>query len=297
MGLSPSDLTCLESRIGLWGQSGLKKITHRPVVMVKSKMIERRCRRTGGISEEVATTFWGEPMRVVFPDRVSMAIYRYGLFEPELTRAFIHFLKPGMTFFDVGSHFGFFSLLALKLVGPTGRAVAFEPTPSTHAMVSKNLAGRPNAMVVNAAAYKEDTTLTFQDWGLEMSGYNSIYQGKLTGDERGRVQAKTIQVQARSLDSWTKETGIEPDFLKIDTEGAEPDVIAGMDRLFATKRPMLSLEVGDMAGNDPKILPSRVVVDRILAKGYKAYEYVGAALTEHTPRERYDYTNIIFVPR
>jgi len=297
MGLSPHDLQTLDQRIGLWGQSAITKLLGRPSVMLRSKWIERRCRSTGSIRHVTAHTFWGEPMHVVFPDRVSMAIYRYGLFEPELTRAFIHYLKPGQTFFDVGSHFGFFSLLAAKLVGPSGRVVAFEPTPSTYEMISKNLAGRPNAQVVNAAAFREDTTLSFHDWGLEMSGFNSIYGGKMTEDERKRSQIKPITVRARALDSWVRETGIVPDFLKIDTEGAEPDVLAGMDWLLREKRPILTLEVGDTEGNSGDIQPSRVVVDTVLSKGYRAFECEGKEPRPHTPRERYTYTNIIFVPQ
>lgn len=297
MPLAPDVARTLDRRIGLWGQSALTKLSGRPVVMLRSKLIERRCRASGKIAPVTATTFWGEPMHVVFPDRVSMAIYRYGLFEPELTRAFVHYLKPGQTFFDVGSHFGFFSLLAAHLVGPSGRVVAFEPTPSTFEMVSKNLAGRPNARVVNVAAFREDTTLSFHDWGLELSGFNSIYGGKMTEDERRRANIKPITVQARALDSWVAETGIAPDFLKIDTEGAEPDVLAGMDRILREKRPILTLEVGDTPGAPPEIKSSRSVVDTVLSKGYRAFEFIGSSPVPHTPRDRYEYTNIIFVPQ
>jgi hypothetical protein len=104
-------------------------------------------------------------------------------------------------------------------------------------------------------------------------------------------------VQALALDSWVAETGISPDFLKIDTEGAERDVLAGMDRILRARRPILTLEVGDTPGAPPEIKSSRSVVDTVPSKGYKAYEVIGSGPVHHTPRECYDYTNIIFVPQ
>lgn len=47
-------------------------------------------------------------------------------------------LGPGMTFVDIGANIGFFSLLAAKLVGPTGRVIAFEPNPPVFAALMRN---------------------------------------------------------------------------------------------------------------------------------------------------------------
>lgn len=54
---------------------------------------------------------------VVIAELVSLFIYRYGFFEEGLTNIFLHYLKPGMTFFDIGAHFGYFTLLGSALVG------------------------------------------------------------------------------------------------------------------------------------------------------------------------------------
>lgn len=234
-------------------------------------------------------------MHIVIPDLVSLTVYRYGYFEEEMTRILLEVLRPGMTFFDVGSHFGFFSLLALRLVGPAGRVVAFEPTPSTREVLESNVGGRPNALIVPKAAYKERTTLHFHDFGLACSAFNSIYSGKLAEQHRRRAPGATIDVAAISLDTFVAETGILPDFLKIDTEGAELDVLAGMEGLLAgARRPMLTLEVGDVGG--PDIRPSREVVSAILSKGYAGFELCNGRLIEHDVRDRYKYANLLFRP-
>lgn len=48
-------------------------------------------------------------------------------YEPHLSGRLAAFLQPGMTFVDVGANVGFYSILAARRVGPSGRVVAFEP--------------------------------------------------------------------------------------------------------------------------------------------------------------------------
>jgi len=50
-----------------------------------------------------------------------------GLHEPAVQRALAEQLRPGMTFWDVGAHVGFFTVLAARLVGEGGHVHAFEP--------------------------------------------------------------------------------------------------------------------------------------------------------------------------
>ncbi len=297
-GIGISEVRALDAAVARTQHGPVGKLMASPVRMATSKILEHWCRMRGGVVETTATTFWGEPMRVAFPDPVSMTIFRYGFFESELSRIFIEVLRPGMTFFDVGSHFGFFSLLALKLVGPSGRVVAFEPTPSTRRMLEQNIGSRANARIVPMAAYRENATLTFRDFGVRNSGYNSIYQGKISDQERRGVEARSFQLQATTLDDFVATSGVAPDFLKIDTEGAEPDVLVGMDRLLTGRagvpRPTLTLEVGDVGG--PDIRPSREVVEAILSKGYRGFEWQGSGLVEHRLRDRYPYENLLFRP-
>jgi FkbM family methyltransferase len=298
-GLTATELARFESAARRAEGGSIAKILADPGRMIASKLAQRRCAKAHTVEKATATTFWGEPMHVAFPEVVSLTIYRYGYFEAELVRVFAQILKPGMVFFDVGAHFGFFSMLAARLVGPAGKVHAFEPTPSTFEMLTSNLSGRPNVTLVNAAVSDKDTTLTFHDFGLGHSAFNSLYGGKLSTADRAAAQGREIRVNCRSLDSYCDETRVDPDLLKIDTEGAEPDVLRGMERLIARKRPMLTLEVGDVGHGD--IRPSREVVDQVLALGYRAWELLpdrasGWSLQPHTLKSRYEYTNLLFRP-
>src|SRR5260370_37638450 len=52
-----------------------------------------------------------------------------GIGEPQVQKALMDHLRPGMTFYDVGANIGVFSLMAARLVGPEGRVISFEADP------------------------------------------------------------------------------------------------------------------------------------------------------------------------
>jgi FkbM family methyltransferase len=66
--------------------------------------------------------------------------YWTGVYEDEVQHALASVLRPGTTFWDVGAHIGFFSLLASRLVGHGGRVLAFEPMPANRARLEQALA-------------------------------------------------------------------------------------------------------------------------------------------------------------
>src|SRR4051812_29327504 len=91
------------------------RLLRAPLRLIPSKLIERRCRRTSLPEKVLARTFWGGEMNVLLPEPLSIQLHRYGFYEPELSQAVLEHVRSGMVFFDVGSHFGYFSLLASHL--------------------------------------------------------------------------------------------------------------------------------------------------------------------------------------
>jgi len=80
----------------------------------------------------------GMDMDIILPDHTSIYL-RMGIpYERDVTAYMEKILKEGSTFFDVGAHFGYHSLMASSMVGPDGRIVAFEPTPTTYEVLRNN---------------------------------------------------------------------------------------------------------------------------------------------------------------
>ncbi len=138
--------------------------------------------------------------------------------------------------------------------------------------------------------------LTFRVNTSLFSAFNSAFDPRLDEASREAFDWQRIEVPATTLDAHADETGLTPDFIKIDAESSEAHVIAGMMKLLATARPVVSLEVGDMAVAGAT--SSADLVSLMEGKGYLPVELVGtSALRRHRRRKgSYPAANLIFVP-
>jgi FkbM family methyltransferase len=254
----------------------------------------RWTRLVGRPAKTAARTFWGEQMTLVLPEPVSTTIYQYGFLEYDLSRAFIECIKPGMTFFDVGAHFGYFTCLASHLVGPSGQVHSFEPTPSTYAILSENAAARRNVRTNNVAAYSQSTTLTFNDFGLAYSAFNSMSSARLDEDQRAQLKPTSYQATTITLDEYVQQSGAKPDVIKIDAESSELDILLGMDNILSEIKPIISLEVGDYGLEG--VASSASVVQHLIGKNYRPHEWRDGALRLHIQRADYRFGNLLFIP-
>jgi len=150
-----------------------------------------------------------------------------GVFEEGTTRLFQRLVKPGMLVIDIGAHVGYYTLLAAKQVGPTGKVYAFEPDPDNHATLLKNieLNGYSNIVAVRKAV--SDRLGHAQLYlSATVSGNNSMYHHGLA--ERGSVSVETTTVDSMLEElEWP-----HVDLVKIDVEGAEVAVLEGMTALL-----------------------------------------------------------------
>lgn len=141
-------------------------------------------------------------------------------------------LKPGDTFFDIGSHAGYFTLLGSTLVGDHGQVVAFEPLPRNLAYLQQHLAINQitNARLQAIALSDQTGTAKFID-------NNTGYQGGLS-------QSGNIEVPTDSLDHLLAQGDIpSPQVIKMDVEGHEKFVLLGAANLFQKHHPTLFLSI------------------------------------------------------
>ena len=234
-------------------------------------------------------------MNVALPEPVSIALHRYGHFEPELTSMVIEYLKPGGVFFDIGTHFGYFTLLASSIVGAGGAVHSFEPTPSTFKVLQSNVRDLPNVKAFNLAMYSQEMEIPFNDYGVAYSAFNSLFAPRLSAQEAAALQTSKVMVQITTVDRHIESTGVRPTFVKIDAESAELAILEGMERTIAQVRPIISVEVGDV--DIEGVADSKDLVKRLLDRGYRALEHSEGQIREHRMRERYEYDNILFIPQ
>jgi len=157
---------------------------------------------------------------------VSAAIAERGIWEPLETRFLQAVLRPGDVFIDVGANIGYFSLVASRLVTASGAVLAFEPEAANFALLEANCRrnGCANVRCYQAALGEENASGTLY-LNERNRGDHSLYP-----ETSGRVAQEINIVNGSRL---IGESHQRVNFIKIDTQGAECDVLRGLQELIA----------------------------------------------------------------
>ena len=150
-----------------------------------------------------------------------------GGLEPGTRRVLQSLLDPGMGVADVGANVGLLTLACAVKVGPHGKVFAFEPEPGPRAQLAKtlHLNGLSWVEVFDCAIGAAQAEAVFHI--SPVIGHSSLY--RLPDEEHGR--GRDIEVAVQRLDDVVSPSQ-RLDVVKIDVEGAELDVLAGMSRLL-----------------------------------------------------------------
>ena len=149
-----------------------------------------------------------------------------GGLEPGVRRVLQALATPGGVAVDVGANVGLLTLALGIAVGPSGRVYAFEPEPGPrrHLLKTLQLNGLKWVEASDLAIGAQVETAAFNV--SPIIGHSSLYA---LPDDEG--QGRLLQVEVKPLDELLP-TGSRLDVVKIDVEGAELDVLAGMSRLI-----------------------------------------------------------------
>jgi FkbM family methyltransferase len=173
-----------------------------------------------------------------------------GGFETAETHFIQRYLRPGVTVLDIGAHHGFYTLLASRLVGRTGRVLAFEPSPrerkrlERHVRLNSCSNVRTFRIALGAADKNADLYLVdgAEDWCNSLRPPARDGPGGISGNTR------KVGVKVKVLDEFLTELGVSKiDFVKLDVEGAELEVLQGASQLLhSSYRPVFLIEVEDI---------------------------------------------------
>lgn len=222
-------------------------------------------RKLGLIWPVEVETRHGLQMIVDKVDRVGGYIYYFHVWEPQISTVIKRLLDPGDTALDIGAHIGHHTLLAAQAVGKSGRVYAFEASPQTCALLRTNIArnGFANVDARNLAVCARTGSIDLFLASHENNGRNSL------SESEGR---RSIQVACTRLDDLLGEIPCSTiKFIKIDVEGAEPDVLTGARGLLERLPVDVAILVEVQAGPADDCLNGDGILEFLQKQGFKAY--------------------------
>lgn len=159
------------------------------------------------------------------------------VYEPEVSAVLTRLARRGDTFFDVGANVGYHSLGVYDVVRSSGGQVhMFEPNPTMTRLLQRTF----HANAFWAGVHINQLALSDRDGTADMTVYEDWWGGArlqqpddlgLSDHAWARDAAirEQFEVPTTTIDSYCQQRGVERiDLLKIDVEGHEEEVVAGM---------------------------------------------------------------------
>jgi len=175
---------------------------------------------------------------------ISKPILVLGEYEPGFARVLLTLARRSSVFVDIGANIGFFTLLAAKAM-PEGSVWSIEPDPGNVRILRANIAlngFQDRVRVSHAAASDLDGEVFFSTLG-----YSANTGARFTAKDPDTLLARSLpgsdaptKVPALKIDTLLRDQ--KPDLVKIDVEGHEPSVLAGMQRILEESRPVILSE-------------------------------------------------------
>lgn len=166
-------------------------------------------------------------------------------FEHEVVALVKQHLDPGRDVVDIGANIGLFTVLFAKTIAAERRVLAIEPIPAALSCLRRNLARNS----VSQAVILFEGVASEQDGEYEIhtiagrEEYSSL--GAIVHPAAVGQSFQTLKVKGIRVDDLVEQHNLSPGLIKIDTEGAEYQVLSGAMGTLERQRPVILSELSD----------------------------------------------------
>lgn len=169
-------------------------------------------------------------------DYIGKAIY-IGSYDEKEMDFLTKFIPENSVIADIGANIGYYTLLFLN--NKRNKVYSFEPSAREFQLLKKNILanGISNQCVLEQLIVSNsmtDKTLHLSDLNF---GTNTLYPSQ------DNVYSKSITVKSTTLDDYADNKGIKFNFIKLDVEGAELEVLEGAKNVLLESKPHIFIEV------------------------------------------------------
>ncbi|MGH7900112.1 MAG: FkbM family methyltransferase [Thermodesulfobacteriota bacterium] len=156
------------------------------------------------------------------------------------------FVKPGMICFDIGANQGFYTVLLSRQVSLQGKVFAFEPVTSEFRKLKRNIQINRCSSVTVLERMGVSSHEGVADMFVCLDGHGSRSSMRQPPEEV-KARTKVQKVSMTTLDSYVRKNNISRiDFIKIDVEGSEIDVLGGGQNVLGALHPVILIEMADV---------------------------------------------------
>lgn len=206
--------------------------------------ILRRCLAIGFDSRESIQIVTGPLRGKKLPTQLALKNLAmiFGRYEPVVVSQLMTIIECGSIAYDIGSHFGFMTLVLASRVGAYGKVIAFEPVPDNLANLQDVVLLNNLDNVVSILPKAVSDTVEELSMMLGKSSFMNFLQKAAQGQDE--ASCWKITVETTTIDSFVLEEGHPaPNLLKVDVEGSESLVIEGALATLRLHSPTLIIEI------------------------------------------------------
>lgn len=151
--------------------------------------------------------------------------------EVESTKTIKKIIKEGDVVVDIGANIGYYLLMESKIVGKNGKIYGIEPVPSNVKIIEKNVkANNYKNIEIFQMAIGDKNGKTKINISRKSNWHSILYSDEIEA-------TYSIDVDIITLDEFLKKKE-HPDFVRMDVEGYEYNIISGMRKTLKSKRPL-----------------------------------------------------------
>jgi FkbM family methyltransferase len=220
-------------------------------------------------------------------------LYAFDCFEPSTIHLIEKITEKGDNIFDIGANIGYLSLIFARATGNNGKVLSFEPEEKNFNDLVENITlnNWTNIEPIKLAISNNKSQLKlFKSKDNNKGSHSTIFNPDILDEDYELVETITID-EFIEIKSITK-----IDIIKIDVEGAEYEVLDGMNRILSEIKPIIIMEINDPI-QEKRNISSRDLKEKIINYGYHCFNLTEDSQLVQSPLDyKHNIDNVVFIP-
>lgn len=209
---------------------------------------------------------------------------------------FFKIIQKGDYVIEIGGHIGYFSTLFSNIIGPDGKLDVFEPSGENLKYLKENISLMPTQLSKMVSIIEKgvgDQNITLDFFIDPITGQNNSFVKDFDGFFENRkhsaeenAELMIVAVPLIRLDDFLQNTAVHPNFIKIDVEGFEYNVILGAKNTIEKSKPSFMIEIQK---------DENEIISYFLSVGYNIFNDQWIKISDIDEYMKFKTPNIFFI--